>query len=64
MRNKDKTYRVIYKCSINYSKGKKGCVNGSYIREDVLIDIYTNLLTEIAEDKKQEAIYKEYDVGL
>lgn len=54
MKNKDKTDRVIYKCSLNYSKGKKGCENGSYIREDVLTNIFTDLLTRISEDKDRK----------
>lgn len=58
MKNKDKTDRVIYKCSVNYNKGKKGCENGSYIREDVLKDIFVDLLTTISEDKNRKKFIK------
>jgi DNA invertase Pin-like site-specific DNA recombinase len=58
MKNKDGTDRVIYKCSVNYSKGKKGCENGSYIREDVLINILMELLTKISADKNRKAFIK------
>ncbi|MGV8147305.1 MAG: recombinase family protein [Alkaliphilus sp.] len=54
LKNKDGTDRVIYKCNANYSIGKKGCVNGSYMREDALKKIFIDLLTNITEDKNRK----------
>ncbi|WP_304943253.1 recombinase family protein [Vallitalea guaymasensis] len=64
MKNKDGTYRVIYKCNVNYSKGKKGCENGSYIREDVLINIFIDLLTRISEVKDKKIFIKNMMIAL
>ncbi|WDV44626.1 recombinase family protein [Clostridiaceae bacterium M8S5] len=35
MRNKDREM-VVYKCSNNHSNGKKACMNGTYIKEELL----------------------------
>jgi DNA invertase Pin-like site-specific DNA recombinase len=58
LKNTDGTNRVIYKCNANYSKGTKGCKNGSYIREDVLINIFIELLVKITEDKNRKVFIK------
>jgi DNA invertase Pin-like site-specific DNA recombinase len=62
--NRDGTQRVIYKCSVNYNKGKKGCKNGSYIREDILINIFKELLTQISADKDRKTFIKNMMIAL
>lgn len=64
MKNKDNSDRVTYKCNVNYSKGKKECINGSYIREDVLIDIFIELLTRISDDKDRKIFIKNMMLAL
>ena len=46
----------VWICTTYYNKGKKGCVNGSYIREDVLEDCFRVILNELNTKEIQERV--------
>lgn len=46
----------VWICTTYHNKGKKGCVNGSYIREDVLEDCFRVILNELNTKEIQERV--------
>jgi DNA invertase Pin-like site-specific DNA recombinase len=51
LKNIDGTPRPIWICQNNHDKGLKGCSNGSYIREDILKEIFMDTMRKIISEE-------------
>ncbi len=47
---KDGDFRLVFMCQNNHERGKAGCENGKYIRQEVLEDIFMTALRELSND--------------
>ena len=53
---KDGDFRLVFMCQNNHEKGKVGCENGKYIRQEVLEDIFMTALKELSSDDSNKEI--------
>lgn len=57
--NKDGSERPIWICTTTHDKGKKGCENTGYIREDVLKDSLKVVIDKLKEKHNKENLFNE-----
>ena len=59
LKNKDGSDRPVWICPTAYDKGKKGCENSSYIREEILEQIFMDIFTQLKQDKSRQKFVEE-----
>ena len=64
MKNKDGTERPIWICTTAHDKGKAGCINTSYMREEVLEDATKVVIAKLKEPGNKEKILNNLDTIL